>query len=221
MKGVAISQLPRCFVLCRLRINGVWERIEEYAEIEDPANGMHNISKGGFFTLTYRYDDQGQDFMKKAKDPTMQVCASCPFGLAMGVEGRGEGIVWTPSTGSILPNRPDLWLKTKGEEFFAAFYVPKLRQPGSAEGKADQRPVAKVFAENYFTERRCEQGVEYLEEMGLERTMRNIREFLNWVTSDIEVEEKKEIEELKLGKKGWSDEVVYLAKAWFKERVGV
>ncbi|KAK5742968.1 hypothetical protein LTR17_002980 [Elasticomyces elasticus] len=213
-RGVAISKLEKCFVLCSIRIENKrsWEHIEDYADISDDAEGLHNVSKAGFFHLNYSFEDEGAAFLAQAKKLTLKVADVCPFGEAMGVEGKGEGIVWTPSRLSNLPNTEDFWLKTK-EEHFRSVAVPqrKERLPESA----DAREKARAFAELNCTEGRLEQAWAYLLEMGVGRDMKGMSTFLGWMTKDIEVEEKREIESRGFGRM-WKGEVARVAKRWYE-----
>ncbi|KAK5117079.1 hypothetical protein LTR85_009010 [Meristemomyces frigidus] len=216
-KGVAIAQLSKRFVLCSIQVAGVWEPIEQYANVEDAEAMILNVSRGGLYHLEYRYTDGGEAFLAEAKALTLAVAAACPFGEALGVEGGGEGIVWTPAPASRLPNIPEFWLKTKGEQFIAARRVPKASQEQTA-GKDGLKTKAIVFAIEACTDERLEQGWQYLQEMGVQQSMKGMGTLLSWVTKDIEVEEKTEIEEMKLGK-AWKGEVSNIAKPWYERRM--
>ncbi|KAK4896417.1 hypothetical protein LTR27_005629 [Elasticomyces elasticus] len=219
-RGVAISKLEKCFVLCSIRIGNVvqsvgWEHIEDYADISDDAEGLCNVSKAGFFHLDYSFEDEGAAFLAQAKKLTLKVADSCPFGEAMGVDGKGEGIVWTPSRLSILPNTEDFWLKSKEEHFR---FVPVPQRKERLPESADAREKAKAFAELNCTEGRLEQAWAYLLEMGVERDMKGMSTFLGWMTKDIEVEEKREIESGGFGRM-WKGEVARVAKGWYEWRL--
>ncbi|KAK3643701.1 hypothetical protein LTR56_010004 [Elasticomyces elasticus] len=218
-RGVAISKLVKCFVIFSIHIGNItnvgWEHIEDYADISDDAEGLHNVSKAGFFHLDYSFEDEGAAFLVQAKELTLKVADACPFGEAMGVDGKGEGIVWTPSRLSNLPNTEDFWLKTK-EEHFRSVAVPqrKERLPESA----DAREKARAFAELNCTKGRLEQAWAYLLEMGVEGDMKGMSTFLGWMTKDIEVEEKREIESGGFGRM-WKGEVARVAKGWYEWRL--
>ena len=217
-KGVAIAQLrQKCFVLCSIKVgsDGIWEGMDEYADVTDRQAGILNISTGGLYYQTFDRTDDGAAFMAEAKRLTMEVDASCPFGKALGLEGRGEGIVWVPAADSDLPNISDFWLKTKGEQFAVTKPTPK---PKPTAEQLDLRDRAKAFVAATCTPPRMEQGWQYLAEMGIEQSMKGMGAFLKWIVSDIEVEEKREIAEEKLGN-AWKAEVSRMAKGWFETRV--
>ncbi|KAK3072168.1 hypothetical protein LTR53_007314 [Teratosphaeriaceae sp. CCFEE 6253] len=213
-KGVAIAELPKCFVLCGVHIAGAWQPMEQYPDLEDPAAGLLSVSRGGFFHLAYSSADAGEAFLAEAKGLTLAVAAACPFGAAMGVSGAGEGIVWTPSAGGELPNRPEFWLKTKGEHFHRR--AGQRARPANALNAASVKERGKLFEEECCSEGRLEQGWAYLMEMGVERSMRGVGVFLRWVVADIEVEEQSETEAggVGLASKG---EVIRIAKAWYEK----
>ena len=211
-KGVAIASLSRRFVICGIQVDGIWESMEKYAEVADEEDSVFNISSGGFFHLDFHLEDNGEEFMVEAKRLTLEVVASCPFGQAMGVEGPGEGVVWVPAAKSGIPNTEAFWLKTKGEQFATSKSMPKVHPD-----EAGLRGRQKAFAAAVCTESRLEQGWQYLLEMRLERSMKALPDFLRWMVGDIEVEEKREIEELKLG--GAWKEIGRMAKQWFESKL--
>ncbi|KAK3644325.1 hypothetical protein LTR22_015235 [Elasticomyces elasticus] len=198
-RGVAISKLEKSFVLCSIRIENKrsWEHIEDYADI-------FNTQK--VYTTSAK---------PEAKILTLGVADACPFGKAMGVDGKGEGIVWTPSRLSDLPNTEDFWLKTK-EEHFRSVAVPQRKE--KLPESADAREKAKAFAELNCTEGRLEQAWAYLLEMGVGRDMKGMSTFLGWMTKDIEVEEKREIESGGFGRM-WKGEVARVAKVWYERKL--
>ncbi|KAK4945876.1 hypothetical protein LTR10_014967 [Elasticomyces elasticus] len=216
-RGVAISKMEKSFVLCSIRIENKrsWEHIEDYADISNHAEGLHNVSKAGFFHLDYSFEDEGAAFLAEAKILTLGVADACPFGKAMGVDGKGEGIVWTPSRLSDLPNTEDFWLKTK-EEHFRSVAVPQRKE--KLPESADAREKAKAFAELNCTEGRLGQAWAYLLEMGVGRDMKGMSTFLGWMTKDIEVEEKREIESGGFGRM-WKGEVARVAKVWYERKL--
>ncbi|EMC90866.1 hypothetical protein BAUCODRAFT_152852 [Baudoinia panamericana UAMH 10762] len=173
-KGVAIAKLPRCFVPCGIRLAEAWEPIELYAGIEDSEAGMLNINRGGFYHLEYSIAYEGVSFLAKARELRLAVAASCAFGRAMGIEGEGEGIVWTPAANSNLPNVSKLWFKTQAEHF-------------------NHNIKLKVAAEKAM-----ERAWQYLAEMGTSQTMQSIGIFFRWLTDDLALEERREIELMKL-----------------------
>lgn len=75
-----------------------------------------------------------------------------------------------------------------------------------------------MFACSVCTESRLEQGWQYLAEMGVTQDGRGTGTFLSWVVNDIDAEEWREIEALKL-RKSWKREARKLAKEWYAARL--
>ncbi|KPI35185.1 uncharacterized protein AB675_10128 [Cyphellophora attinorum] len=213
-RGVAISQLPKSFVLCSLNIADTWEAIESYAGIEESEHRIYNISRGGFFHVDFDFTVEGAAFLEQAKALTAQVCSRCPFGEALGAIGTGEGIVWTPTPDSGLPHTSDFWLKTKGDRFMKVSRGPKLPDPA----KAEQLEKEKSFATEQCTDERLEQAWAYLLEMGIPRDKPGGNKYREWLVEDIEKEEKWEIGELGIGKT-WKTHVGRIAKRSYDERM--
>lgn len=210
----AIRGLGRRFMLCGLRVRGVWEPVARYADVADEEAGLYNVSRGGVWHLELDVADGGKGFMEEARRLTEEVEKRCPFGAATGVEGPGEGIVWTPAEGAdSVPNDPAFWIKTKVEDFEGR----AARKNGKAAKPLDElekEAAAKAFAERACHERRLEQGWYYLREVHVERDMKGMQMFLSWVAGDVEVEEKEDIAELKLGKR-WRILMSRTAREWY------
>lgn len=152
--------------------------------------------------------------MEEARRLTAEVEKRCPFGAAMGVEGPGEGIVWTPAEGvDSVPNGPAFWIKTEAEDFEGRA-ARKNEKAAKPLDELEKEATAKAFAERACHERRLEQDWDYLREVHLERDMKSMQMFLSWVAGDVEVEEKEDIAELKLGKR-WRTLVSKTAREWY------
>ena len=143
---------------------------EAFADIEDEGVGIFNISKAGSFRL-----DLDLEGVEKSTEEIRKLVAeiekSCPFGKAIDVEGRGEGIVWKSLERS---SDPDLWFRTQTHSFTVS-RTEKLPKSATA---IQNRERVDIFAKAVVTEMRLEQGWEYMREMGMERTMKGVRVFL-------------------------------------------
>ncbi|KAL1629244.1 hypothetical protein SLS56_005467 [Neofusicoccum ribis] len=207
----AVRDLSRRFVLCGIRLADAWEPIERYAAVADEPAALYNVGRGGFFRLALSPADRGAAFLAAARRLADEVGARCPFGAALGVEGPGEGIVWTPAAGA--PNVPAFWLKTKGEGFEGR----PSRVPAAPRDDARQEAAA-AFARAACHERRLEQGWDYLREMHIPRDMTGLSRFMAWVIGDVEVEERSEIGELGV-EKVWEKEAFRIGKGWYVRRL--
>lgn len=215
-KNVAISQLSRRFVICGIKVNENWEHIEEYHSISDEETLLFNILRGGIHYLDVSLADNGQAFMQEAEKLTMRVVESCPFAKTFGAAGAREGIVWTPAAHSALVNESGFWLKTKIENFHVV--TPNQQAVARAQNFAERGPRAKQFAQVAYSEARMEQAWNYLRETGSEQSKRGMGVFLSWLSNDVEVEEKTEIQKLDIGSE-WKVEGTRIAKAWFQTKL--
>lgn len=211
MKGVAISKLPPLFVVFSVQINGGWVLDEDYGDMNCENVRVFNISKAGFFHHDFDLDDiDGSEAVIKAM--VERVENVCPFGAALGVTGKGEGIVWKPRD---KHQDSEQWFKTKGDSF-AVSTSHKL--PPSAVSKENHQRVEN-FARSVVTEQRLEQGWNYLEEMNLLQDLSGLGKFLGWINKDVMAEEAREMEKLKIEKGSLGPALVSIAKPWYGRRM--
>lgn len=211
MKGVAVSKLPPLFVVFSVQVNGDWVLDEEYGDISCEEVRVFNISKAGFFHHDFQLDDV--DASRAIINALVeQVDKECPFGAALGISGKGEGIVWKPRD---CHQDPSLWFKTKGDSF-AVSTSHKL--PPSAVAM-ENRKRSENFARSVVTEQRLEQGWGYLEEMKHPQNISGLGKFLEWVNRDVQAEEVREMEKLQVEKAQLGPAVVMIATPWFMRRI--
>lgn len=210
-KGMAISQLPRHFVIISIRINNSWVAESDYADIYDEANGIYHIGIAG----SYRLDLDMEDI--DSSEAAIQafvtdVEKACPYGLARGVSGRGEGIVWKAID---YVQVPELWFKYKADSN-AVSHSWKLPAAAVAPGN---RQREDNFAAAVVTDQRLEQGWEYLRDIGVTRDEAGVGKFLAWITRDIFVEEEREMSEKNISKGKLKPAIKTLAAPWYKGRL--
>jgi len=211
-KTVAIAELPeKCFVILSVSINNAWLPDEPYADIHNEAVGIYNVSRGGFYhEELVSYDIEGT--REKLHALTMAVEKECPFAKTFGISGIGEGIVWKAE--HPLGDDARFWFKTKGP-LHRVTTTEKLKQ------KPDASEQQKVdgFAEAAVTENRLEQGWAYLEELGIKRDMKAIREFMVWVAKDVEIEERLEIKKMGINPGLLRKRIVFLSRTWYMKKL--
>lgn len=213
-KNVAISQLPRkSFVILSVCINNSWLPDEPYANLDAEEVGIYNISRAGFFHSTLHLGSQPST-RARLEVPTLEVERECPFAKSLGISGIGEGIVW--KVAHPLGADPRFWLKTKGP-LHAVTNTGKMVQ--SKKGMMGDSDGAWEFASAAVTEARLEQGWAYLEEVGIQREMKSMKRFLEWIVGDVVVEEKSVIEELGLEGGLVNKCVEAVARRWYVARV--
>lgn len=213
-KGVAISGLSKRFVIISVNINGQWQKDSDYGGIALPNHDIYNISRAGVFHRTL-YPEDPQRTTDELEPLAEKVAAQCPFAATFNLEGEGEGIVWKPLSTPHNSN-PALWFKTKGGRFKPTF-APAPRQ--SAENVEGNREAAAAVAQIWTSEQRLEQGLDYLREHGIERTIKGLNAFLKWVQNDIVVEEKIYVDDHGIDKATLRIEVAKIAKPWYLERL--
>jgi hypothetical protein len=210
-KDVAICLLSRRFVIISVKINGSWVLDSEYALVEDVAADMYNISRGGVYHSTL-YPEDPKRTVAALEALAEKTAARCPFAESFGVVGEGEGLVW-----KLVPyfSDADLWFKTKGGKFKPNF-TPAPKKP--AQGKGEKQEQAVKLAMAWCGEERLQQGWDYLREKGIEQTMQGLGDYLNWMQSDVLIEEEGYIIEHKVDVQMLRMEIMKVAKAWYVER---
>lgn len=141
---------------------------------------------------------------------TIEYEEQCPWAAMFGLEGIGEGLVWVPSD-PLLRADTDLWFKTKGMKH------RKVERKVSVKFTSCPKKISGLV-EEHLTERRLEQGIEYLNEMNIPVAMSSTKDFLGYVGGDL----KKEVGDLVEAEEvAWSSFWKYGARSaveWFKEK---
>jgi len=195
-KNVGIANLSNRFVILSIQINGLWQKDEDYADIEAEKARIYSVfraqqSKLKLDTSNLTENNPVLFEMQRLAD---KVESSCPFAAAFGIENsRGEGVVWKPG---VPQARADAkyWLKTKGP-----FFGPENRMTWEkfAADAAKNLTIGDA-ALRWVTPRRVQQGFEYLNEMNMDPNKQAcIKEFTNWIVNDVMVEESMEIARFK------------------------
>ena len=201
--GVALTQLEKQFVIFGLQIDGEWINIEMNF-------GMLNYA--GITVITdYPTWHVSIDFNEvyavgpELEDITKRVERLCPFGLAHGVEGIGEGVVWTCTT----PGWESLRFKVKGQE-----HSKSNVKTFSAADTASMELMDK-FARTALTEERLKHGLDYLREMNLPLIQKSTGDYLRYVVADVIVEEARQLEELGIDPKKVGKALSHVAKIYY------
>ena len=212
-KGVAIAKMEsECFVILGVSINGRWESLEPYSHIANMAVGIHNIAKAGLYYETLDLVDY-EESMKRLQRPTLEVEKRCPFAFnAFGLEGTGEGIVWRFE--NELGNDPNFWFKTKGPKFSRSDAPTKPK-----ESNEDGVALAKDFVNAVIDEMRLKQGLDYLREMGIAHDKKGLGSFVKWLTNDVLVEEKGEIDNSHVDVGLLKKEIANVSRLWYLEKL--
>lgn len=226
MKGVAITQLPKMFVVFAAR------EVDAESETWIPRTRLKSLINGRdlpvrpnnvyvihdfpvFFTsINFAEPETAQNRLVQL---TTEVEHCCPVGRAFGVEGVGEGVVWTVNVEEAIPDLPfqvsDLIFKVKGEKH-SDTKVTKLVE-------VDVEKLANVgeFVSAVLTDHRLEKGLAFLAEQGKDADIKNLGEFLKWVGQDVLKEEADRLEASGLDRKDVMPKVAATAKQWFLQRL--
>jgi hypothetical protein len=196
-KRVGISAAEPFLAIFCVTIDGRRADLASFADLHDNEARIWNVLQFGTWDLLIRKADP-MFVGSITEDLAERVGADCPAAKALGCPGAGEGIVWTCT--DIDSSR--LWFKSKCKAHSVCSAPPKKEK-----GKSDLQ-FAQEFAEAFVTEARLEQGLQYLQEMGLDAVPGN---FIKWVVQDVVKEEGECSKDCK-------DAVARKASVWFKKK---
>lgn len=211
-KGVAVSKLQRRFIVFAIKIvndekNPTWLGKNDIEKFFSPEDFVWNV----FCFETWKIDIDFND-MKTSQNLlvaiTEKVEKECPVGKYFGVEGIGEGVVWTN----------EIWgrFKVKGQEHSVS-HTTSL-----APVDIEKINSINEFVKYAVTENRLEQGIEYVFTMNsLQPDLKQIKKFLVWITEDISREEADTLKENNLIPEDVLKEVTNKARDWFLEKVKI
>lgn len=185
-KSVALNQLPKMFVIFSIEVDDVEIDIKNFqTSIEENNNGIYSIYDFPNWEIEIDFADP-QATQNQLLDITIAVENECPVGKQLGVSGVGEGIVWHNfDTG--------LKFKVKGEKHSIS-KVKTLKQLAPIE--VQKIESTHEFIDTVVTENRLNQGLDKLQELGLDSTdFKNIGAFIKWVANDVFKEESDTIVE--------------------------
>ena len=201
--GVAISKLPKMFVIFAVRIDNVYQDLGKYLHIHNNEENIYNIRQFEHYHLDIDFNNP-EDVNNTLVDFTTAVEAQCPVGKHFGVEGVGEGIVWeyTDDTKRYI-------FKVKGEKHQSS----KIKKLVSVD--VEQIKGLKEFASYAVTESRLNQGVDKLKELNKPIDMTSTGEFLRWIVTDIIKEEQDTIVENQIDPKKVNGFISSVARQWW------
>ncbi len=204
--GVAISSLPKMFVIFACKIDDAWVD-PSFLKDKDGSQNIFNINQ--FDTFRELVDFNKPELSQnKFIEITSGVEARCPVGLHFGIEGIGEGVVWKASH-----NNHFYQFKVKGEKHS----VSKVKTLASVD--VEMVNSINEFIDNVVTEQRLEQGFNWLSENSKELSAKSTGDFLRWVVTDILKEESDTIVENNLDTKKVNPAISVKARLWFFNRL--
>lgn len=197
--GVALSQLPKMFVIFACQVDGKWVEYDR----SFPAQGIYNILD--FKTWEIDIDFERPELVQNALgEITIGVEEECPVGKHFGVSGVGEGVVYTADY-----NGHHYTFKVKGEKHSSS----KVKTLASVDVESIQ--AVSDFVESVLTESRLNQGIEHLKSEGKPVNQSSTGDFLRWIVNDIVKEETDTIVANQLDPKKINSAVSNKARQWF------
>lgn len=213
--GVALDHLDKRFVIFDIRVVGE-ERNDEGNYVNDrwlEIDGISNHELGVYNILDYQHWQMDVNLnmpeavLEKLEKITSEVGKECPFGKAFGVDGHGEGVVWSAIY--------------KGQRY--AFKVKDDAHKNVKSNKkvsVDPEKVENVnaFVEYAVTENRLNQAIEQVfTGPGVEPTVKQTGVFLKWIVNDIVTEEIDTLTSNGLCAKDVNGAISKAAREWYFE----
>jgi hypothetical protein len=191
-KGMAISNLPKMWVIFAVKIDSVYQDMANYAHLKMEDKRIFNIMQFPGFEIEIDFNTP-EIAQNRLQQLTLDVEAQCPIGKYFGVEGIGEGIVW-----EYVKDKERFIFKVKGEKHQNS----KVRTLATVDVEAIQN--LRDFAEYAVTENRCKQGLDKMKELGVPLVLEHTGDYLRWIYNDVIKEEqdtivKNQLEVKKLG----------------------
>ncbi len=204
-RSVGISELPKMFVTFAVQYGDGGDAVIKREGVSDKEMGIYSVYEFPTFkeTLNVNFPEECQQRLVAI---TEAVEAECPVAASFGVKGVGEGVVWTGGGHT---------MKVKGDKHSAS-KVSKLKSPEDLEHSRK----LKEFAENYVTEARMNQAIDFLKEMGHDLSEKSTGHFIRWIFNDIIKEESDTMAEWGLEKKDVGKSVPAIAKGWYFNWLG-
>lgn len=197
--GVALSQLPKMFVIFGVKVDDVW--ISYFKSI--PEENIFNIQDFPKFQIEVDFNNP-ELVQNKLIELTENVEKECPVGKHFGVSGIGEGIVWT----SFYKDKVYRF-KTKGEKHSSS----KVKTLASVN--VDELNSINEFVDYSLTDSRLNQGISVLKEQGLPINQSSTGEFLRWIIGDIVKEESDTIISNQIDMKKANPAISKEARLWY------
>jgi hypothetical protein len=178
---------------------------EEWLDIKNLVahDSVYTIQQFPTYTIDIDFN-QPELVVPKLQELTLAVEECCPVGVAFGVEGVGEGVVWTDKHHNMF--------KVKGDKHSSS----KVKKLASVD--VDKINSINEFVEYAVTENRMNQGIEQVfTTESREVEMSGLGDFLKWLMQDIVSEEMETLSANNLEPKEIGKGVTTKARTWFKD----
>ena len=208
-KGVGISEIDRAFFIFGVKVS---EINDDEAAYWIDADGLRyeegrvfNVSDYQSYTIKIDFNDP-QAIQNKLIEITQEVENQCPISKALGIDGVGEGVVWSCTYKNAVYR-----FKVKGEKHSSS----KVKKLASVD--TDKLNSINEFVEYAVTESRFNQGInEVFQESDWD--IKKLGEFLKWMMHDIISEESDTMKDNGLEPKDVSRKVSDKARGMFFDK---
>lgn len=217
--GVAINKLPKMFVIFGIRFYYTFDNEIKKAWLNPylllsllPKSVIKSLNDERIF-FSYQFPhgtieidmEHPEDAMKIIDEMVEAIDKECPVGKFFGVNGTGEGLVFTHfcKSGNVLQ------FKAKG----ASHSVVKKRTPSGVD--TSKMNEAESFADNVLAEHRLMQGIEYLNQNNQPISEESTGPFIQWMIGDVFKEEQDVIVENNLDAKAVKTALAKKSREWF------
>lgn len=209
-KGVGICELQKMFVVFDIRIvpcdvagTRTWLSAFDIAKWNNQQIRVFNTQMFETYKIDLDVSDPAR-IQNQLIEFTNKVELCCPVAKYFGVDGVGEGIVWTVQYGDSRFS-----MKIVGQQH-SKTKVKKL-----AAVDTEKLDSIDKFVEYAFTANRFEQGIQWMKENGHVIEMKNIPVFIKWVFGDIIKEESDALISNGLNTKDINAKGCYVIRQWY------
>ena len=210
-KTVAISQLPKMFIIFAVRIDEVYQDMENFKHLKIEEDRIFNILQFPTFSIDIDFN-QPELHQNKLIEITAEIEKCCPVGKYFGIEGIGEGCVWEYLDDSL--SRRYIF-KVKGEEHAGKSKVKTLR-PVDNEKQQKIHDVAEQVTPSWRLAQMLEQACDLMN--GGEISRSKMGDYLRLVVNDVYKEDSDIIIEAGLEAKEINKYISEIARQYFFER---
>ena len=207
-KNVAVSQTPKSFyVFSAIGFVGD-KRLENFSLIQSdlfnhPKQNIYSIYHFPYHSISIDLN-RADEYIPQLQEIALSIENECPVGKFHGVSGIGEGAVFTA-----YYNDEVYRFKVKGEKHS----VSKVKLSSTVNTLMIND--VREFVQQTVTDKRLQQGIDYMNEMQIPIDIKHTGDFLRWIVSDVYKEEGDIIETKGFEKKLINQEISNIAKIFY------
>jgi hypothetical protein len=218
---IALKQLPKMFCIFAVKVvkgknkdgshAGHWFDIEKIKDLDFPEDRIYNTLRFGQWNFEIDFE-RPKIFQNDLADITTAVEALCPAAKYFGIEGIGEGVVWTCQAEGWDPYQ--FSFKVVGQQH------AKTKRKELAPVDLEAVKALEDFVAATVTEARLQQALHVLQrEMQKPLAITSQGDFARWVYNDIIKEEEPLMTASQLDPKKLGAPISTKARYWFIEHL--